>query len=504
MNVIDQLSGARPTSTHASKQKEPNQKPLRDESFADEFSRLPASKTNQEVPGDARDIAVARKPVTVESDKENQKVDTDETKSEISFAVLAPEVEPKDSAVIEVDSKSSDLVSVVQGREPTLGLDKPLNVDERLQSRADVSEMENVRMPQDSERAVLSKPMIVQNSLSGQEKMVVMSGDGTDASSTKVSESDPSKPVVAVKGDVAEPPAHSDLVVSEKGLSKVSGARSQTENLVSNEGEIRVARTDGAVETTADRSNATREQHRSSGGVKPQGELQFAGDTKSGHSQIEPDKTKLSPEVKSEPQNTLQAMAEKVNADGQAKLAASGLVSGLVDKGLNNLDAQADDPLALSRGWDRVSAMTAPKASQTGLATQTLPTQSINQAIAIAIEAKSSGTGPSTIELMLEPQELGRLRITLTTRETGLFVMLSAERGETLEMLRRNSDDLQANLDTLDIGGAQIGFEHQPETSNWADDNELLEDEQTLFSAPLIERQTVHLPVLDDRLDIRL
>lgn len=165
-----------------------------------------------------------------------------------------------------------------------------------------------------------------------------------------------------------------------------------------------------------------------------------------------------------------------------------------------SLDAQSSSPRPLDIPISQVGA----KPTNLQLLSQSLTSQPVNQSVAIAIDAKLNGKGPDTVELMLEPQELGRLRITMVTRETGLFVMLSAERAETIDLMRRNSEELQANLDALDLGGAQLGFEHSPDQSDWFDDEAGTEPDLTISLAQPVERPNGPVIQADDRLDLRL
>ncbi|ALG88988.1 MULTISPECIES: flagellar hook-length control protein FliK [Actibacterium] len=61
------------------------------------------------------------------------------------------------------------------------------------------------------------------------------------------------------------------------------------------------------------------------------------------------------------------------------------------------------------------------------------------------------------VELTLRPEELGRLRITLTPQESGMIVSIQAERGETGDLLRRHIDLLDQELS--DLGYTDIRFD---------------------------------------------
>ncbi|MCC6008152.1 MAG: flagellar hook-length control protein FliK, partial [Rhodobacteraceae bacterium] len=67
---------------------------------------------------------------------------------------------------------------------------------------------------------------------------------------------------------------------------------------------------------------------------------------------------------------------------------------------------------------------------------------------------------PDTVEIALDPPELGRLRLSLSLGgpEGGLGIALSAERPETLDLLRRHAPDLLRELRGLGLGDVALDF----------------------------------------------
>lgn len=61
-------------------------------------------------------------------------------------------------------------------------------------------------------------------------------------------------------------------------------------------------------------------------------------------------------------------------------------------------------------------------------------------------------------ELLLEPAELGRMRFEITHRGDGVQILLSAERPETLDLLRRNAEQLTGEFRAMGFGSADLGF----------------------------------------------
>lgn len=73
------------------------------------------------------------------------------------------------------------------------------------------------------------------------------------------------------------------------------------------------------------------------------------------------------------------------------------------------------------------------------------------------------------IEIALNPEELGRVRMILSTSETGVAVSITTERPETLDLMRRHADLLSAELRRLGYEG--IGFEFNGNSAGGFDHN---------------------------------
>lgn len=81
-------------------------------------------------------------------------------------------------------------------------------------------------------------------------------------------------------------------------------------------------------------------------------------------------------------------------------------------------------------------------------------TSVIHQLTAAVITKPSGET-----EIALHPEELGRLHLKMHSTEAGaLTIIISAERTDTAELLRRNLSTLQSELATLGMGDANISF----------------------------------------------
>ena len=64
-------------------------------------------------------------------------------------------------------------------------------------------------------------------------------------------------------------------------------------------------------------------------------------------------------------------------------------------------------------------------------------------------------------EVTLDPVELGRVSLTFVTRDDGVSVSVVADRPETADLLRRNSEQLQRDLSEAGYEGVELDFDQQ-------------------------------------------
>lgn len=79
--------------------------------------------------------------------------------------------------------------------------------------------------------------------------------------------------------------------------------------------------------------------------------------------------------------------------------------------------------------------------------------------------------GVETTQISLNPEELGRVRISLSTSETGLTVSILAERPETADLMRRNMDSLLKEFAELGYDNPSFTFDGRQNSSGQAGDN---------------------------------
>jgi hypothetical protein len=111
-------------------------------------------------------------------------------------------------------------------------------------------------------------------------------------------------------------------------------------------------------------------------------------------------------------------------------------------------DPLAIDPIA---GEPRLASLTATTTAANHLQRPDLPAQVARQ-LAEAIQQ----TPNRPVEITLKPQELGAVRLSVQQAELGIVVSLTAERPETLELMRRHIDQLGQEFQAM--GYANIAF----------------------------------------------
>ncbi|HAW49013.1 MAG TPA: hypothetical protein DCX34_17575 [Roseovarius sp.] len=170
-----------------------------------------------------------------------------------------------------------------------------------------------------------------------------------------------------------------------------------------------------------------------------------------------------------------------------------------------DLAGHADPTLAASD--QDVSAPQAPSLSPPapqGAAAQDIPRQI---ALRIAHAAAGAvGAGRGTIELSLSPEELGRVRLRLHPSEGGLSVTITADRPETLDLMRRNIDLLAREFLEIGYEGAQFDFAQGGPSADADPGAPDLAPAPTLAAPPpdTARPSQAALLMLGDRLDIRL
>lgn len=153
------------------------------------------------------------------------------------------------------------------------------------------------------------------------------------------------------------------------------------------------------------------------------------------------------------------------------------LASAAVDEpGLSEIDAQAD-PFGAPRDGSLPGSIR-------DLPNPAVPRPDTVRAIAGQLGAViTERPGGGSFQIALNPEELGRVSITMGGREDGLHVMIAAERPETLDLMRRHISVLADELQKLGLG--DLTFDLGPSGGN--DKNSDDSPEPPLFEAQTTE-----------------
>jgi flagellar hook-length control protein FliK len=127
--------------------------------------------------------------------------------------------------------------------------------------------------------------------------------------------------------------------------------------------------------------------------------------------------------------------------------------------------------------------------------------------IAAQVAGAMTRNAERVIDVILNPAELGRVRITLSHGDAGMIVNVGAERAETLDLMRRHSDLLGQEFHDLGYGDTDFSFSQDRHAAEGrGPQNRARTDapDQSLASATTIPDARQSTIISLDRLDIRL
>jgi Flagellar hook-length control protein FliK len=120
----------------------------------------------------------------------------------------------------------------------------------------------------------------------------------------------------------------------------------------------------------------------------------------------------------------------------------------------------------------------------------------------IADAARTLSDG--SVEVRLSPEELGRVRLSLSPGDMGLTIHVAAERPETLELIRRHIDLLAADLRREGYDGATFSFEQEPRAGDDTPRRPREQDAHAGSTGQWTEAEKTVRTVPEGRLDLRL
>lgn len=161
---------------------------------------------------------------------------------------------------------------------------------------------------------------------------------------------------------------------------------------------------------------------------------------------------------------TQSASRSSINQIGEGRTATYSSVAAPEQSGINQLanmsaqppDGRSADAVEINSIHVSGPADTASHASGASGSSQATSAPPVARQLAEAIIR--SGAEPGQTELVLSPEELGRVQFSIRNVDGQLSVIISAERPETMILMRRNADLLTAELAQSGMGGAALDF----------------------------------------------
>lgn len=134
---------------------------------------------------------------------------------------------------------------------------------------------------------------------------------------------------------------------------------------------------------------------------------------------------------------------------------------------INTVEDTKQPQLGLRAGTDAlgINAPLTNSASPTSAPTlpPTAPLLPPPEQIGAQIRSALAVGGTQDIEIRLDPEELGRVRIILSTKDGGMSVAIYSDKAEVLDLMRRNSDLLEAEFSDIGYEGASFSFQQERE-----------------------------------------
>ncbi len=163
-----------------------------------------------------------------------------------------------------------------------------------------------------------------------------------------------------------------------------------------------------------------------------------------------------------------------------------------------------DAPVARDEGQIQLSAIENTDTRRTAEISSPRVETSARPVITQLVQAAKSAID-GMIEVKLSPEELGRVRMAMSSGEAGMTVTITAERAETLDLIRRNIDLLAADLTEQGFGDLNFSFGQEGKTEQQDDfADHSAEDGPSIVQNLRAEGGVIAADAPDGRLDIRL
>lgn len=120
-------------------------------------------------------------------------------------------------------------------------------------------------------------------------------------------------------------------------------------------------------------------------------------------------------------------------------------------------------------------------------------------------QAMRQGGAEKPMELVLNPAELGRVRISMQSQDGAMTVQVLADRPETLDLMRRHIDVLAQEFHDIGFGTADFSFGQNSADGDGPHDNMSGHESPVIASGePDADASPPRLSVQSDRVDIRI
>lgn len=144
---------------------------------------------------------------------------------------------------------------------------------------------------------------------------------------------------------------------------------------------------------------------------------------------------------------------------------------------LAKLEATKDKVELIPVGLSDLESIGSWETRPTGQAQATTLAQTLNRADTPAMISRQMAEAmqrlpDKPVEISLNPQELGRVRMSISAAEAGITVSVIAERPETLDLMRRNIDQLMRDFQSIGYENINFSFSEGQTKQNFGDDGE--------------------------------
>lgn len=211
-----------------------------------------------------------------------------------------------------------------------------------------------------------------------------------------------------------------------------------------------------------------------------------------------PDETSTQPQS----QTDLHVVRTAKGPSGPAQMAGNGpglssAVAQVSEMRLTDISTSADIILG-------ASSLEADVKTQSGAPLQSplQPRPALPQTVLNQLAAVVSNTPNRPVEVLLNPEELGRVRMVMSANDTQIVVSIQAEKPETSDLMRRHLDQLSAEFQEL--GYTDISFAFSGDDKEPADQPETHSNDADFVTEQDVAPISTHLTVQTSGLDLRL